>query len=288
MFSGQIMVRQLLSGFFYWTVFIFMALIVSCQTIRAESEGSVYSGIKSFGDLLLPTVSHITIGSGISYGPDYIGSDDFSVQPKVVLYIKFKDFFILENEGIAINILGMKNFQFGPIIHFTGPRRESSNTILQGLGDIKGSLDLGVYAKVTVADRFVGRVRLFNDMLQGKNGSFIEFSVSTLLFKEDRISTALSVDINWVDTKRARRFYGISPTQSKASGLAEYAIRSSFQDTNITLATSWKFSQNWSLNGYGKYTRMLGQVADSPLVKTYGSANQFSIGSFVSYTFGMD
>lgn len=282
------MTGQLLNIFFYRLALVVLTVVINCQLSHASSEGSFYSGIKTFGDLLLPKVSQVTVGSGVHYGPDYLGSDDYAIQPKFVFYMKFKNFLTLENEGLSVNILRLKNFHFGPIVHFTGPRHESSNNILAGLGSIKGSLDLGAYAKVTIADRFTGSIHFFHDLFGGKNGSRIDFAVSTLLYKEGNLSTALSADINWASNKRARRFFGISSAQSQASGLAEHAIGSSFQDTNIALATSWKFSEKWSLNGYTRYTRMLGSIAGSPLVKTYGSANQYSIGAFVTYTFGID
>ena len=53
-----------------------------------------------------------------------------------------------------------------------------------------------------------------------------------------------------------------------------------------TASTLFQFTRNWGVLLYGKYDRLTGDAADSPIVLTYGSRDQFSFGGALIYTFG--
>jgi len=251
----------------------------------AQAEGSFYSGLQSFTDLMVPDVKQISIGLGPSFGPDYLGSDDYEFRPKASFYIRFNKFLTLENDGASFNVLGLSNFQFGPVLHLTDQRKQSANPALNGLGNIQGSLDFGLYTKFLIADKFSARLRYFNDFLSNDNGGLFELSLNTVLYKREHLSVVLGVTGSWADKKRAQQFFGITAAQSATSGLAEYRPGGSFQDARVDLGARWDFAKNWSLNGYARYSRLVDNIANSPIVDPLGSANQFTVGSFVSYTF---
>ncbi len=263
----------------------FMASVLASASVLAQSDSNIYSGLQAFSDLILPDVSQVTVGLGPSFGPDYYGSDDYEFRPKAALYIRFDDYLTLENDGFSFNLLGLSNFQFGPVAHFTPWRNENENPVLRGLGDIDASLDLGLYAKVLVAKRFSARLRVFNDLIQNDNGAAIELSLNTVLHQRDNFSLVLGLTGSWADNKRAQQFFGITEEQALASGLPEFRPGNSFQDVRADLGARWELSDKWAINAYGRYSRLLGDIKDSPLVDTFGSANQFTVGTFVTRTF---
>ncbi len=251
----------------------------------AQSDSNIYSGLQAFSDLVLPDVSQITIGAGPSFGPDYFGSDDYEFRPKAALYIKFDKYLTLENDGASLNLLGLSNFQFGPVAHFTPWRNEDENPVLNGLGDIDASLDFGLYAKVLVAKRFSARLRLFNDLLKDDNGAAVELSLNAVIHQSDNFSLLFGVTGSWIDDKRAQRFFGVTANQALASGLPEFRPGTSFQDVRADIGARWELSDKWAVNAYGRYSRLLGDIKDSPLVDTFGSENQFTVGTFITRTF---
>ncbi len=266
-------------------ILMLMAFLSHSEYATAQTDSGVVSGFQAFNDLLLPDVDQVTVGLGPSYGPDYLGSDDQEFFPRAVFYVKFSRFLSFENDGASINLLGLKNIQFGPVAHFTGPRREDDNPALTGLGNIDGSLDFGLFAKVVVANRFSARIRYFDDILANDNGTVFEVSLNTLLYQDERWSVALGLTGSYTDSRRAEQFFGISAEQAAASGLPEFSPGASFQDVRGDLGVRYQLNSKWSLNGYVRYARLLGDVTDSPIVDPLGSPNQLTVGTFISRTF---
>ena len=57
-------------------------------------------------------------------------------------------------------------------------------------------------------------------------------------------------------------------------------------EAGVTGAVTYQWNESWSTTGYVNYKRLVGDVADSPIVTRIGSANQFTFGAKVSYSFG--
>ena len=53
-----------------------------------------------------------------------------------------------------------------------------------------------------------------------------------------------------------------------------------------TLGASYNWSEQWSTTAYVTYKHLVGDAADSPIVKQFGSENQVGVGLTVSYSFG--
>jgi MipA family protein len=62
-----------------------------------------------------------------------------------------------------------------------------------------------------------------------------------------------------------------------------FAPASGFKDIGLGANVVHPLGGNWSLTGLGSYARLIGDAADSPLVKDRGTANQFRVGLGISY-----
>lgn len=271
----------------YWGLHVlsFMILVaIASSGLRAQTGDNIYSGLHSFGELLLPEGSQLTLGAGASYGPDYFGSDDYALEPDAIVFLRLGQILTFTNEGADFNILGVKDFRFGPVVHFTAGRNENTNPDLAGMGEIGDSIDIGVFARADIADRFIARLRYYHAVAGGNNGGVIDLSLSTLLYDRDNLSIAFDVRGRWGDGRHSRQFFGVSAAQSVASGLTEFTPGSSVQDLRAGLGARWEISQDWAVNGYARYTRLVGEIDRSPLVDPLGSPNQFVVGAYVSHT----
>ncbi len=237
---------------------------------------------------LVPAGTQVVVGVGPEVGPDYLGSDDYEVEPDVVFFARLGKVFTFGNEGAAINILGLKDFQFGPVVRTTGGRSEGKNPALAGLGSFGTSLDLGVFARINVADYFTARLRYYHAVVGGDNGGLLDLRLSKLLYQQDDLSVVAAVRGSWAQRNRAQQFFGITAEQSLNSGLPEFSPGASFQDLRFDIGARWEFIDNWTLNGFARYSRLIGDIADSPIVDPLGSPNQFTVGSYVAYRFDFD
>ncbi|MCF8475364.1 MAG: MipA/OmpV family protein [Emcibacter sp.] len=279
------MLNNIVKYFLYGSISLTCFIILNFNMAVAQSENAFYSRIDAFDGFPEFQVSEITLGAGMKYEPDYIGSDDYKIRPKFALYMRVKGFLTLEDGGVAFDLFGLNDFEFGPVLHITEGRNANVNKALEGLSNISRSIDLGFFVKFTIADRFVGRIRYFNDVFSGDNGGALEFSVKSLLYNKDKMSITLNLASDLVDKRRATQFFGISETQALSSGLPQFHLGGGFQDFRTEIEGRYKFASNWSWNNYIRYTRLLGNIVNSPIINSVGTANQFIIGSYATYTF---
>ncbi len=64
-----------------------------------------------------------------------------------------------------------------------------------------------------------------------------------------------------------------------ATGLAAFDPNSGFYAIGAVAGLTHKLGRNWGLQGYAGYDRLIGDAADSPIVRAFGSRDQFSGGA---------
>ena len=263
-----------------------MALLVP-GAARADAFSTISSNLQSFSELLLPHIDHITIGTGPKYTPDYLGSDDYHVVPDLVFLVRFAGRVFASNQGLEVNLLGFKSLQFGPTLTISGKRKESDNPILAGLGDVKRGPELGLFLRSTWQDMVTVRLRVRQGIARGHEGTLIDLSGSSIIYRssEDRFQAYLGASGTWTSGTYARAFFGISEEQSLNSGLPVYTPGNSIRDLSMLAGARWALNPDWSLNLLGEYKRLVGDAASSPLVATYGSANNASLSLTITRTF---
>ena len=62
-------------------------------------------------------------------------------------------------------------------------------------------------------------------------------------------------------------FFGVSAAQSAGSGLAEFNPSSGIKSVGGSLGIFYQFTENWGAQGVLAYERLIGDAADSPIVK---------------------
>ncbi len=249
-------------------------------------DGSNSNGLLM--DILWPGDLHLTIGGGPRYAPDYFGSDDYEWAFREVYSLRFKDKVTVDNEGISLGLFELSDFTIGPTANITGGRKDEKNTALNGLGDVGVTFELGVFAKAKFNDRYAVRFRYRHAIQTGHRGGIFDGQASARIYKRGALSAGVSVRGTWVDKDYAKAFFGVSPEQAARSGIPEFSAGRTARDVRGSLVLRWGFAENWALNGYAKYNRLLGDAADTPIVSDFGSRNQFAVGAFASYTFTFD
>ena len=64
-----------------------------------------------------------------------------------------------------------------------------------------------------------------------------------------------------------KTYFGINSREASDSGLAEYSPGSGFYDVGLDLNLTYDVSKAWSIIGIVKSHLLIGDAADSPLVK---------------------
>ena len=234
----------------------------------------------------------VVVGLGAGYGPDYEGSDDYEFSPLPLLEITWRDrIYLSTHDGLGAYFYKGDQLSLKGGIGYDDGRDEGDNSHLRGLGNVDGAVALNAGLEYEL-----GPVTSFIELeksLGGSDGLQIEFGVETMIplggtkgkggdddFSGPALMLGISAD--WVDDNYAESYFGVNATQSARSGLARYNAESGFKSVNFEAGFLYPFNEHWALNTTIGYSQLLGDAADSPIVKDEG---QFFGGVFVTYQF---
>lgn len=254
------------------------------ERIRNDDEFDNEKGWRPLRDFigvltfLTPETTDLSVGVGPVYRPDYFGSDDFELRPDPEVYVKFRNFVFLDNDGADLALFGFSGFSFGPSIRLVGDRDESENPDLIGLGDIDPTFEVGGFAATKFLDRFLVRAKVRKGVVGGHRGISVDATGTVLLFRVGRVSTSVSGTATWIGDRYADTYFSITPAQSLASGLPEYEADRGLRDVGGSFNAYINIGKRWSLNPYASYRYIFDGIADTPIIDQLGDRNQYTVG----------
>jgi outer membrane scaffolding protein for murein synthesis (MipA/OmpV family) len=247
--------------------------------------------LESLMDHVMPRgVTDLRLGVGAAVVPKFEGDNSSTIAVVPVLSGRYKDLLLLDGSQLRINLLNLHNspgphpFSAGPLMRLDFGRHESDSDDLKGLGDIGDSFQIGGFAQYTFGPARV-RTTVRQDITNGKNGLVATFDSGMILYRNSKVRLAAQTGVTWGNARHMRSFYGVTPVQSARSGLPVYTPGGGIKSWGTTIGLDYEFIQQWILSVKLDYSRELGPVADSPLVRLRGTPNQFSGGTFISYSF---
>ncbi|MEM7204961.1 MAG: MipA/OmpV family protein [Planctomycetota bacterium] len=233
---------------------------------------------------------------GVLTMPAYTGSDDYQLWAVPEVSLRYGEFFFSFFEGTGYNVLNNGTWRAGPVVKYQFGRDEDGDNPtriggrvtddLRGLGDVDDTLEVGGFVEYRNGS-FVGKL----EVRQGLGGH--EGVIGGLELKRQQMVNLfgqqgfLSVgpELTLADSTYNRSYFGVSPAQSASSRLAPYDAGDEFLSVGVGVALALPLTRRVSLTGLGRYSRLLGNAAESSLVRERGSEDQFMGGLFLSYQF---
>jgi outer membrane protein len=226
------------------------------------------------------------IGLGAQLVPSYPGSDSVSVRPLVdVARARGDEPFAFEapDESFGFSLVRAGGFAFGPAIGFEGSRK--AKEVGADLPKVGFSVEAGAFAQYALSDSF--RVRMeVRKGLSGHKGVIANLGADFVARDKDEWLFSIGPRLTIADRKYHRAYFSVAPEDSVASGLPAYSAGGGILAAGATAGFLRQLNSRWGLYSYAKYDRLVGDAADSPIVRHHGSKNQFSGGLGLTYTFG--
>lgn len=216
--------------------------------------------------------------------PNNPGADRVAVRPYIDVARKRGDAdFAYEaaDESSGISIYRANGLSFGPAFGFEGKRRSRD---AGGLDDVSFTVELGASVQYQMRRPFRGFAEVRKG-LGGHKGLIGMVGVDYILRDHDRWLVSLGPRLSVGDGRYARAYFGVSPREAAATGIPAYRPDAMVM-VGATASTLRQLNDRWGLFGYAKYDRIVGDAADSPVTRRFGTPNQLSGGLGVSYTFG--
>lgn len=239
----------------------------------------------------------IRIGLGARYDAKYEGSDEMETRVLPLIDITWKDLvFLNPRNGLGVRLYDDHGLTVSAGIGYVFGRDESDSRDLRGMGDIDDAAAVNLKMKYAVGPvaPYVGISRHLGDI----DGTLVEVGVGGIVplalmtggmnspgMGEGGLkgpALQLGVSATWADGDYMEGYFGVNPVQSAASGYARYDAESGFKSVDFVFGVIYPIAENWVVNARGGYSRLLGDAADSPIVRDDG---RFSGGLFLSYRF---
>lgn len=240
------------------------------------------------------SADEFVVGAGGGLTPRFPGSNSYRAVPYASFSYKTDGFSIhSEGPGVLANISPTKAIEFGPVVQVGFGRKGNLNDpVINLLPRVGTSIEIGAYVAGGLPLALIGihtksaitaRVEILKDVASGHRGTLIENSVGYTDPISEKLKLVGSVSATWADSRYTRAFFGVSQVASARSGLTAYSTRSGFNSAALTGVADYKLGKRWSVISIGRYSRLIGDAANSPIVIERGSVNQFYFGLALKY-----
>lgn len=213
------------------------------------------------------------LGAAGSYGPEYEGSDEYEFQALPLVEVEYKErFFLSPVRGAGVFLFNDRTFQLGVAVGYAFGRDEDDSSDLDGLGDIDGGAVVNVNAEYNLFEQEILPGLSFGAQFEHQfTGDDVGFTFGGDIGYRFPISRRLflrpSVNAVYASGENMDAFFGVSAAQSASSGLAEFDPDSGIKSVGASLGTFYQFTENWGGQALLAYERLVGDAADSPIVK---------------------
>jgi outer membrane scaffolding protein for murein synthesis (MipA/OmpV family) len=231
-----------------------------------------------------PKRTRLILGPQLS--PSWPGADKYSIGPYVDLSrerVGTEFTFEAADESFGAPLITSGKFAFGPAFSFVGKRTAAD--VGANLPKVGLTIEAGGFAQVSPMPSFRLRAEARRG-LGGHDGFVGEVSADYIARDGDDWLFSIGPRVTLGDGKYQRAYFGVSPAAAAASGLPAHDIDGGIHAVGLTAGYLRQLSPSWGFAVYGRYDRLVGDAARSPIVRQLGSRDQPSVGVALSYTFG--
>lgn len=229
----------------------------------------------------------IRIGAGAQLKPAYVGADQDKVSPLFRFDIargntpfRFKG----PDDAPGIGVLRSRGFSAGPEFKIEARRRDKD--VGAAVGEVPRTIEAGAFAQYDDGHS----IRVRGDIrkgIGGHKGVVGSVGVDKYWRDGDRYVFSIGPRLMLSDDRYSQAFFGVTPAASIATGLPVYTPKGGLYAAALTSGLTYQMSPRFGLFGYASYERLVGDAANSPIVREFGSRDQFSGGLGLTYTFSV-
>ena len=207
------------------------------------------------------------LGAGIEWEPTYQGSDrsDSEASPFVVAAYR-ADWGNVFLAGGGLGFSRMLNERFGVFLQLEmeDTRDVSDDPRLAGLGNQDEELELEIVGRY-----FMGPLTIGASVAPATGDKGLVWFVGGdyhWRLVDERLFMSLGADLSGSTKDNQRTDFGITREQSLASGFPEYTPDGGLKSFGVGVVAEYQLNRRWFMYAEVDYERLLGDVADSPIV----------------------
>lgn len=207
----------------------------------------------------------VILGGGVSYAPDFEGSDEFEASPFPFVSLQYGRF-SAGPEALGFEVWEGESASFGVSLGYGGGRdpEDIDSGVLDGFAEIDDAAILGLRYGYEF-----GETTAFADLkrfLGESDGTSLELGVEREKQITERFSLSAAVSATLSDSNYMETYFGVTPLDAAATGYSVYEAGSGLRRIDVKFGASYGFSENWMLRGEIGIGKLMSDAADSPIV----------------------
>jgi outer membrane scaffolding protein for murein synthesis (MipA/OmpV family) len=214
------------------------------------------------------------VGAAVLAGTEYQGSDERRTLALPVLDYQWANgWFAGVSNGIGYNFSGSQSLQYGLRLTADLGRKENRSSALRGMGDVDAKAEFGGFLNYALTPEFSLTSSVRYGAGQEGKGLVVDLGAAynTRLAAQWRLGVGAGVGLANAETMRS--FFGVSAAQETASGYRAYAPKAGVRNGRLNLSLTYMASPRISVTAGLTANTLLGDAADSPLVRKKTSVN---------------
>lgn len=229
----------------------------------------------------------IEVGAVGAVMPAFEGSKSYVVRGMPFAYPTFSGpdgdskFQIRGLDDLRYRLVSLSGFEIGPLAGWRFGRQQDDAAHLAGLGDVDGGFVVGAYAAYRLGS-LMPYVTYHHQVTGDDTGGILRFGVETRHRLNHWLTLTANGGATYASSQYMDSFFGVTAAQSAASGLAAFGADAGIKDAFLSLTADVRIDDQWGLKVFGRYSRLVGDAASSPITET---ENQFLAGAAVTYRF---
>jgi MipA family protein len=254
---------------------------------RASSDGPGWLLPSSFDD----KGWLVTIKGNFLVSPNFPGSDKYSFSAYPSLSVRRTNDpsrFGAPDDGLSIGVYGHEpHWTVGFVGRYQQGRYVDDNAQLAGIKDARWALEPGIYGEYWLLK---DQIRLRGEIRYGFYGysGLVGRLGADYIQNWGRFAVSAGPRMALGGTDYMNTYYGVSAADAQAnSRVTAYKADPGIVSVGAAAAAYYVFNENWSTTVYANYDRLVGSAQGSPIVKSFGSPNQFTFGTMLNYSFAV-
>lgn len=269
----------------------FLSTPIQAQSFVTESINAAIEAVQDGLDLIWPDDISLEdvnarVGFGMGITPDYIGSNNYRLRFIPLIDVRYKEAWRLNGSLLSFSAYKNNNLELGPLVNLRFGRQESRNSVLDGLGDIDTTLEIGAFVRYKTDIMHLSADYRYG---LGENiRSSIRVSAAHGIFQKGNFSALLSGRARWLSKTSMQSEFGISEAQASTStfGLPAFEAGAGISEVSANLVGAYRLNEKTRILSLISYGHLFSSAADSPLAASgAGSKSQFIVGTGLAYSF---
>ena len=231
-------------------------------------------------------IASSVFGLGVGVAPDYEGSNEYEAVPLLQARVNWGQGYFVSFLGNSLraNVIPSKNWHLGPLFRYRGERDDVADDEVDNMKKVDAAVELGAFGSYS-GEHWLTTLSVAKDVAAGHHGVVSELGLGYKISFQSMGHMTLFAQTTYADNDYMQSYFGVNTADADSSGLSRYSADSGFKDASAGLAWQYNFNRNWGMLALARYTRLLNDAKDSPVVDDEGDANQGLVGVILNYRF---